>query len=224
MTTERRAGLLLEFFHQPWADVPTVWLDVETTGTDPAADRVVQVGLVRFERGEPTDSFVSLIDPRKPIPGAATEIHGITDEMVRGAPLLRDCFALPHVQRLLEGAQPGAFNAPFDRQFVPSFGLDYSWPWLDSLSFVRKTDRYVSGSKRHKLTAVCERHGVPLPKAHDAASDAEAAGRVLYKLGRERLPVRYTMGQLLGWQRRIEAVEWERFFGWLAQLPAKESA
>jgi DNA polymerase III subunit epsilon len=213
--------ILLDRFKQQWDEVDTVWLDTETTGTRPGFDRCCQVAVVRFEKGEPVDQSSALINPGIPIPHEATLIHGITDEMVKDASTLEAFFAHPLTQKLLEGAQPGAYNGPFDKHFVPPFGEDWTWPWLDALSLVRKVDRYASGKGRHKLAVTCERHGVELPQAHDAASDAEAAGRLFYKLGRKTFPKIYTMGSVLGWQRRTEAEEWIRFYGWLSQQPPR---
>ncbi len=133
-------------------------------------------------------------------------------------------FAHPRTIKLLEGAQAGAYNGPFDKHFVPPFGLDWTWPWLDGLTLVRKVDRYVKGSGRHKLAAVCERHGVELPKAHDAVSDARSAGLLFYKLGRKTFPKYYSLGQVLGWQRRTEAEEWIRFYNYVSSNPPRQEA
>lgn len=169
-------------------------------------------------------SFSSLINPGMPIPAAATAIHGITDDSVCGAPTLAEFFAHPSTLKLIEDAQYGAYNASFDRYFIPPIGEDWSWPWVDSLSFVRKIDRYVKGPGRHKLGVACARHGVELGSAHDAGADARAAGELLYVLGRKELPKHYTMGSLLGWQRAQEAIEWSRFMEWKSKQPPREEA
>lgn len=214
-----QSALLLQQFNQQWDTVDTVWVDTETTGVRPGFDRCVQIGIVRFENGQEVDSSAALINPGIPIPPEATLIHGITDEQVKDAITLEAFFAHPRTLKLIGGAQAGAYNGPFDKHFVPPFGLDWTWPWLDALSLVRKIDRFAKGAGRHKLATVCERHGVELDKAHDAAADAKAAGRLFYKLGRATFPKVYTMGSVLGWQRRTEAEEWIRFYGWLASKP-----
>jgi DNA polymerase-3 subunit epsilon len=215
---------MLKYFNQQWDAVPLIVVDTETTGTQPGRDRTVQVGLVRFEGGVAVASSCALINPCMPIPATATAIHGITDEMVGGAITLAEYFALPRTIDLLRDAQPAAYNAQFDRYFVPPFGEDWSYPWADSLSLVRKVDRFVKGKGRHKLSAACARHGVELGGAHDAGADARAAGELLYVLGRKTFPKHYTMGALLSWQRREEADEWARFMGWLSQQPPREEA
>jgi DNA polymerase III subunit epsilon len=71
-------------------DRPVVFLDTETTGTDPANDRVVQVGLIKLHPDGAEELFRGtgevLVNPERPIPLESTQIHGITDEMVRTAP------------------------------------------------------------------------------------------------------------------------------------------
>jgi DNA polymerase III subunit epsilon len=214
---------MLRFFNQQWDTVPLVVIDTETTGMHRGRDRAVQVGIARFENGAMVAARASFIDPGFPIPADATAIHGITDIAVAGMPTIEAFFDEPETQALLADSQPAAFNAEFDRYFVPPFQPDTSWPWVDPLVLVRKVDRYVRGSKRHRLTAACERYGIDLTNAHSADGDAKAAGELFFKLGREKFPKAYTMGRLLSWQRQQEAIEWARFNQWLSSQPPREA-
>lgn len=221
---------MIKLFNQQWDAVPTVFLDVETTGTIPGKDAAVQCALVRFEAGVPVGSACSLIDPGREIPVTAISIHGITDAMVKGAPTIEAFFAQPTTLELLAGAQPGAYNATFDRAFVPLqvWGDDWGWQWFDPLTFVRAVDRFVRGQGRHKLEAACERRGIKVAKAHDASADAEAAGRLFYKVVPEYLqsedaPERVGLGELLRQQRVIDANEGYRFLEWLSKQPPREA-
>jgi DNA polymerase III epsilon subunit-like protein len=215
---------MLRFFNQQWDSVDTIWIDTETTGLRAGADRCVQVGLVRFQGGVAVASSCSYINPGFPIPAEATAIHKITDEMVGGAPTLAEYFTHPRTLELLRDAQPAAYNAPFDKWFVPPVGEDLAWPWLDALSLVRDIDKYVKGKGRHRLENACQRHGVEHAKAHDAGADARAAGELFYKLGRRKFPKHYKLGDVLGWQRRVEAEEWHRFTTWLSTQPPQPEA
>src|ERR1044072_3478529 len=60
--------------------------DLETTGTLPGVDRIVEVGAVRFVNGEVDAVFSTLVDPQGPIPPGASAVNGISDEMVAGKP------------------------------------------------------------------------------------------------------------------------------------------
>lgn len=214
---------MIKRFSDYWYDVPTIFADTETTGVRAGHDRACQIGLVRFEKGVPVGEFVSLVNPQLDIPEAATAIHGITNEMVREAPLVEDVMARPDVAALLKDAQPAAYNATFDRDMLPPLAEDHSWPWLDALSLVRVVDKFVRGQGRHRLSVAAARHGVELGKAHDAGADAKAAGELFYKLA----PGHYgecSLGELLRRQRIAEANDWARFCSWLAKQPPREVA
>lgn len=203
--------------------MPTVWIDTETTGVRPGYDRACQVALVRFEGGREVDAFDALVDPERPIPAESTAVHGILDAMIEAAAahIIADVFDSPRVVALLEGAQPGAYNAAFDRAMVPPFGEEPLWPWLDPLTIVRVVDRYVGGKGRHGLSAACARHGVVLEGAHGALPDARAAGELWYKLmpKLEDIVASKTLGDVLCWQRHQEAEQWHDFNTWRAKQP-----
>lgn len=171
----------------PWHQVPIVAIDFETTGFSHSKDRPVQIGLARFEKDRPVKRFCSLINPGIPIPEKVVAIHGITDEKVKDAPTLDIAVQSAVIQGLFDGAVAVAFNAPFDRGFMkqltnmywqpPAFDDDF--PWIDVLAISRKVENVPQGKGQHTLSAVCQRNGVELKSAHDAAHDAEAAGRCL---------------------------------------------
>lgn len=218
---------MLSLFNQPWNEVPTVWIDTEATGKQPGKDRAVQVGVVRFEQGAPVGSFCSLVCPGDvKVSEEALAVHGISDEQVADAYRIEAVFEFEGVRALLRGAQPGAYNAAFDRYFVPPFGDDWTWPWLDSLSMVRFLDRFERGQGRHRLEAAAARHGVMLAKAHDAEADARAAGELFYLLGPRIFTGEstWTLGQVLERQRLAEVKEWARFTSWRAQKETTDAA
>lgn len=214
-------------FAKPLPECAIVTVDFETTGLRPGIDRVVQVGLARFESGKCVGSIGSLISTDMAIPPEATLIHGIDNAMTDDAPELDDFFHGDHVKALLQDAQPAAFNAPFDRLFIPPWALaDYTWPWLDVLSVVRVIDRYERGKGRHKLPACCERHGVTLTQAHSAEADAVAAGELLFKLITKipDMPADLSLGRFLRWQMKQEAEEFFRFQTWSSEQPPLENS
>lgn len=197
---------MLKLFNEKWDAVPYVFLDVETTGVLPGVDGVVQVAAVRFEAGKEVARLTSLIHPGRSIPEAATAIHGITDDLVAPKPSIGSFCTFDGFRQIIHGAQPAAYNANFDRAFLPLhvWGDDWGWPWADPLTFVRDVDRYERGAGRHKLEAACGRRGIAVEKAHDAGSDAAAAGRLFFRV--------------------VAAREWQRFMSWLSTQPPREEA
>ena len=119
-------------------EIPYVAADVETTGLS-AADghRVCEFALLRFLRGTVIDSFVSLVNPLRPIDPGASAVNGITDAMVAGAPTFADL--LPRILDFLADDPLVFHNAPFDLSFLRSEAriAGGSWPGnrvIDTLS------------------------------------------------------------------------------------------
>ena len=141
---------------------PTSWpiatiVDVETTGRDPARDRVVELGMLSFrydpltgEVGAPVAAGSWLQDPGVPIPAEMTAIHGIGDADVAGRSIDREAAA----DLLAASSLAIAHKAAFDRPFV--HGLDVGagdLAWVCSLRDVSWQARGFDGSSLHPLAA-----------------------------------------------------------------------
>ncbi len=218
-------GLCEEFEpSRSWTGIPLVVIDFETTGTSPQEDRVLEIGMVGFDRGELTFRESLLVNPTIPIPEEARAVHGITDEEIAGAPTFEE--VLPVVLERLAGRLPVAYNAAFDRAFlhaeaarVRSALTEGALPpamrsevvWLDPLVWAREI---LKDQKSRKLTDVAAHFGIPLEQAHRAAGDAEATGRVLLALA-PNMPQPY--GEVVRLQGRYgafqeaELMHWKRF-------------
>jgi DNA polymerase-3 subunit epsilon len=68
---------------------PIIFFDLETTGTDHARDRIVELALVKLLPDGTRDSYVKRVNPGIPIPAECTAIHGITDEDIKDAPTFK---------------------------------------------------------------------------------------------------------------------------------------
>jgi DNA polymerase III epsilon subunit family exonuclease len=97
------------------SDFTFVSFDVETTGLDPLADRIVEIGAVKFDHNGNLAEYQQFVNPKCPIPSDAVAIHGITDEMVSSSPLIST--ALPSVVDFFGDSVLIAHNAPFDIGF-----------------------------------------------------------------------------------------------------------
>ena len=167
-----------------WYQKTLVALDLETTGLDPVADRIVQAAVVLVaDDGSVSDmSWDGIVDPGVQIPEGASNIHGITTERARheGMPPVE---ALRHIARLVgDAADQGIplviYNAPFDWPFVLAeaqrHGVSIGKPEIiDPLVIDRAMDRYRRGNR--KLDTVAAHYGYDLGQAHDARADAIAA-------------------------------------------------
>ena len=94
-----------------------VVIDLETTGNSAKkGDKIIQFAAVVIENGRVMDQFSSLLCPRKPIPIFIEELTGLTDEMVKDAPLFNEI--APKIMEMLEGAYFVAHNVLFDLSFL----------------------------------------------------------------------------------------------------------
>ena len=197
---------------QKWKDLPLAVIDVETTGLDATEDRIMEIAVIRFERGEVIESYGKLVNPGRPIPEDAARITGISDEDVANAPMFEAI--AQEVSDRLQGVGLVAYNMSFDRGFVRA-ELDrcgLSWPedspTLDPLVFARQ---FFKNAPRKNLAAISKLLGIPLEEAHRAVHDAEVAGKVLYAF-EDRLPE--NLDQLLVLQAQWEAAQASEMSNW----------
>lgn len=160
--------------------------DLETTGVVPGVDAIVEIGAVRFENDQPTEVFATLVDPQRPIPPGAAAVNGITDEMLKGKPLIEDLlesFASFCGEDLIV-----AHNASFDAQFLTSAIKKHeaSAPKgiiIDTLSLSRKA---FPGFLNYRLSTLVQNLKIPASGFHRAQEDASYCGylfsRILKKL------------------------------------------
>ena len=77
---------LIEQLPQLRLERPLVFFDLETTGIDPARDRIVEIALVKVLPDGSEESLSMRVNPQCHIPESSTAIHGISDEDVAGSP------------------------------------------------------------------------------------------------------------------------------------------
>ena len=65
---------------------PLAVVGLETTGTQPATDRVIEIAVLRLDPRQQPVSFVRRVNPGIPVPPAATAVHGITTADVASCP------------------------------------------------------------------------------------------------------------------------------------------
>ena len=97
-----------------WEDL--VFLDTETTGLDHSAE-IVEIAIVDHDSIVLLESFVK---PKNKIPADATAIHGITNEMVKNAPTLKQL--TPKIRAAVRGKILAIYNSEYDMQYLPDLG------------------------------------------------------------------------------------------------------
>ncbi len=156
--------------------------DLETTGTVPGVDQIVEIGAVRFNNGIVESVFSTLVDPLRSIPPGASAVNGITDDMVRGKPRIETL--LHSFAEFCEDMVMVAHNAPFDAQFLTSDIKKHeaSAPRgliLDTLPISRKV---FPGIPNYKLGTLVQHLKIPSTGFHRAEEDATYCGHVFIEL------------------------------------------
>lgn len=157
--------------------------DLETTGTLPGVDQIVEIGAVLFnEAGAPETIFATLINPGVPMPEAASRVNGITDEMLVGKPSITD--VLDAFAEFCGEEIMVAHNAAFDTQFLLADIKKHesSAPRgviLDTLPLARKV---YPGLANYKLGTLVQHLGIPAGGFHRAEEDAAYCGQLFHKM------------------------------------------
>ncbi len=156
--------------------------DLETTGTVPGVDQIVEIGAVLFNGQEVESVFSTLINPQRPIPAGASAVNGITDDMVFDKPLIEDI--LPSFAEFCQDLPMVAHNAPFDSQFLLADikRLELAAPRgvvLDTLPIARKV---FPGLPNYKLGTLVQHLKIPASNFHRAEEDATYCGRLFVEM------------------------------------------
>ena len=88
---------------------PIAFIDLETTGVNLSSDRIVELAIVKIMPEGSRISKRKLIHPQMPIPQASSDIHGITDDMVKAAPSFKD--VANEIKQFLENCDLGGYNS-----------------------------------------------------------------------------------------------------------------
>lgn len=166
---------------QPLKEITFVAFDIETTGLMPVVNRIVEIGAVKFNSKEVIDTFQELIDPKMPISPGATEVNGITDDMVAGMPTIEQ--VLPQFVSFIEGAVPVAHNAPFDVGFL-SYDISRlnlvtaDQPILDTCAIPK---RIFPGLYSYSLENLARSLRIKSKEFHRALADARACMEIFLR-------------------------------------------
>lgn len=208
--------------------------DLETTGVDVEADRIVTAHVgVLDPRGREIAARDWLADPGIAIPDGASAVHGISTAHARahGRPAAEVVAEVTTALRALfqQGVPVVAYNASYDFSLLAGecrrHGIEpiaSPSPVIDPLVIDKAYDRYRRGKRT--LEIVAAHYAVPLDGAHDASADAVAAGRVAQALAREfSLPASATElhTRQISWAR-AQAASLTDYFVSIGRLDADE--
>ena len=161
-------------------DTEFVAFDIETTGLNAQTDRMTEIGAVIFSGGEIKKVFNTFVDPERHIPPDITQLTGIRDSDVAGAPKEKE--AMEMFMDFIGDRPIIAHNAHFDVGFMSAAsirqGLKFSPVFLDTLAL---SQALLPELKRFKLDIVSNHLGLPQFNHHRASDDAMVVARMMEK-------------------------------------------
>ena len=157
-----------------------VCFDIETTGLKVTQEAITEIGAVRLRNGEIVETFQTFVDPERRLTPEIIGLTGITDDMLRGAPKLKD--ALTAFLAFAGNAPLAAHNAEFDISFIRAGCRKCSIPfeptYIDTLILAQNL---LPGLGKYKLDIVADHLQLPQFNHHRASDDAVPVAQMLTK-------------------------------------------
>jgi DNA polymerase-3 subunit epsilon len=158
---------------------PLAVIDLECTGMNLSSDRIVEIAIVKIMPDGRQTVKRKLLNPEVPIPPSQTDIHGITDEMVKDAPTFRQ--VANEIRQFIDNADLAGYNSNrFDipmlvEEFLrASLDFDFKNRKLLDVQKIFHTMEQRTLSAAYKFYCNCT-----LENAHSAEADAVATWEVL---------------------------------------------
>lgn len=155
-------------------------IDLETTGLEPKHDKIIEIGALRVEKGQITDSFATFVNPGRRLEERITELTGIRDEDLSDAPYIQE--VLPKLLDFMGDLPILGHSILFDFSFLKKAAvnekLTFEKSAVDTLKIARK---YLTELESRSLDYLCNYYRIP-HQAHRALEDARATHLLYGKL------------------------------------------
>lgn len=155
--------------------------DIETTGSHASGNSITEIAVVLTDGREILDQFTTFIQPSHSIPLHITELTGITNDMVEGAPLFSEI--AEELLSFYEDAVFVAHNVGFDFSFIKKgfeeCGIRFN---PNRLCTVRSARKILPGHRSYSLGKLCDELGIANHARHRALGDTMATVELLHLL------------------------------------------
>ena len=155
-----------------------VAIDVETTGLSPVYNELIEVSAIKYENAKKKDVFSTLIKPKNAISNSITNITGITNEMVKNAPLVEE--VMPKLIEFIGKYPIVAHNANFDYSFLQN-NSNKSFSKNKVIDTVAISRKMLPNLPNHKLNTVSKYIGIQEDGFHRAEFDCECCAKIYIK-------------------------------------------
>ena len=190
-----------------------VALDIETTGLDPRTDAIIEIGAVRFNGSRIEAEWTHLINPHRHIPEFITTLTGISNEMVRNEPDIRD--VIGNLSEFIGELPILGHNIRFDLSFFEKYSIFRNNFNLDTYEMASVL---LPSASRYNLVSLSRELHVPHVSAHRALDDAKATHLLYIRL--QGLAKELPFDLLAEIVRHGESLEWGG--NWVFQHVFKE--
>ena len=164
-------------------DLEFVVVDVEATGAKTPPNRLIELGAYKIREQRIVDKFHSLVNPELPIPRFVASLTGISNDMVKRAPVFAE--VAPRWLDFVADSVLIAHNAPFDTSFL-NHEISRVYPGHrmvnPHLCTVRLSRRILPDLLNHRLDTVADHFSIPIVSRHRAGSDALATAEIFILL------------------------------------------
>ncbi|MEG3030164.1 MAG: PolC-type DNA polymerase III [Oscillospiraceae bacterium] len=150
-----------------------VIFDIETTGLSPNSENITEIGAIIVKGEDVLKEFHTFADPEKPIPLKITELTGITDEHVKGAPSQKqaiEAFQEFIGDRIVVAHNAANFDVNFIQVIAENVGTSFECTYIDTLPLAQNL---LTQLKNHKLDTVAEHYNLGNFNHHRATDDAK---------------------------------------------------
>ena len=157
-----------------------VVFDLETTGLDYKTNKVTEIGAVKIKNGRIVETFSGFVNPQQNISQEITRLTGITNDMVKEAPVLED--VLPDFYKFCKNSILVGQNVQFDFGFIDFYSRQIDYVFANKMEDTMNIAKKYIFLRNYKLKTISEALNVPLINAHRAINDALATAKVFIKL------------------------------------------
>ncbi|MBY5956652.1 3'-5' exonuclease [Membranicola marinus] len=162
-------------------DRDLVFLDIESTGLHVIHDRIIQLALIKYQKGkEEPEEYTVLVNPGREISEESISIHGITPEMVADKPFFKEVAREVHSfigSADLAGYNSNRFDVPMLMEELDRAGIPLDMSERRTIDVMRI---FTKMEPRNLAAALKFYTGQELENAHDALEDVRATVKVLH--------------------------------------------
>ena len=164
-------------------DLDFVVVDVEATGAKTPPNRLIELGAYRIRNARIVDKFLSLVNPEIPIPRFVASLTGISNDMVKRAPVFAEL--APQWLDFVSDSVLIAHNSNFDANFL-NHEISRVYPghrmMNPHLCTVKLSRRVLPELLNHRLDTIAEHFSIPIASRHRAGCDALATAEIFIQL------------------------------------------